>query len=80
MPRFYFDIRDGHGIEHDPVGLDLPDLDAARTEARRALAEMTQEEINASGRGVICIEIRTRRGEPLVELVSVADEREIDGG
>jgi len=43
MPRYYFDVHDQEGIFRDDVGLELPDMEAAITEARRALADMTKE-------------------------------------
>ncbi len=43
MPRYYFDVHDKDGVFRDEVGLDLPDIDAAVVEARRALADMTKE-------------------------------------
>jgi hypothetical protein len=48
MPVYYFDIRDAEGMHGDAVGVELTDMDAAIAEARRTLAEMSQESI---GRG-----------------------------
>ncbi|MEE7446915.1 hypothetical protein MRF4_03255 [Methylobacterium radiotolerans] len=45
MPHFYLHIRDGQWLVEDLDGTDLPDLDAARTEAERsarALLEIQQ--------------------------------------
>lgn len=53
MPHYYFDVHDKDGTFHDEVGLDLPDMDAAITEARRALADMTKEMlIDAGAEGI----------------------------
>lgn len=46
MPRYYFDVHDKDGVFRDEVGLELPDIDAAVAEARRALADMTKELLN----------------------------------
>jgi hypothetical protein len=43
MPRYFFDVHDKEGTFRDDVGIDLPDMDAAIAEARRALADMTKE-------------------------------------
>jgi len=43
MARYYFDVHDKEGVFRDEVGLELPDIDTAITEARRALADMTKE-------------------------------------
>jgi len=76
MPKFFFDIRDQHGSEYDEVGLDLPDLDAARTQARRALGEMMLDGIANSGKVAICVEIRDSAGAEIVEVVAASDDRD----
>lgn len=43
MPIYYFDIRDGTGTHPDDTGVDLPDMDAAIVEGRRALADMSRD-------------------------------------
>lgn len=43
MPRYYFDVHDKEGTFHDEIGIELPNMDAAIVEARRALADMTKE-------------------------------------
>ena len=43
MPHYYFDVHDKDGSFHDEVGLELPDMESAVAEARRALADMTRE-------------------------------------
>lgn len=75
MPRFYFDIRDRTGTRFDVEGIVFDDLDAARTDARRALAEMIADDITKSGTGSICIEIRTDSGISIVEVVGATDDR-----
>ena len=53
MPHYYFDVHDKDGTFEDKVGLDLPDMDSAILEARRALADMTREMlIDASTEGI----------------------------
>jgi hypothetical protein len=50
MPRYFFDVHDKDGVSRDEVGLELPDMPTAVSEARRALADMTREALveNAS--------------------------------
>ena len=50
MPRFFFHIRDRDGLTADPDGTDLPDLEAARTEALAAARDMLAERIVKEGR------------------------------
>jgi len=52
MPHYYFDVHDKDGTFEDEVGLDLPDMDAAITEARRALADMIKEMLLDGAEGV----------------------------
>ena len=49
MPHYYFDVHDKDGAFHDEVGIELPDMDAAVAEARRALADMTKEMLFDAG-------------------------------
>jgi len=40
MPRYYIDIRSHFGIDEDPVGLVLPDVNAARAEALKVVCKL----------------------------------------
>ena len=42
MPRYYFDIQND-GTAADDTGVELPDIDAARSEAAKALLEYSRE-------------------------------------
>jgi hypothetical protein len=56
MPHYYFDVHDKDGTFHDEVGLELPDMDAAIAEARRALADMTKEMlVDAGAEGILIV-------------------------
>ena len=48
MPRFFFDIHDGQHIRDDE-GVELPDLEAVRKEAMRALPGIASDEIPKDG-------------------------------
>ncbi|WP_426127698.1 DUF6894 family protein [Pararhizobium sp. PWRC1-1] len=45
MLRFYFHLRDGEQFEEDIDGIELPDVDSARTEAVVAAREILFEHI-----------------------------------
>lgn len=47
MPQYFFHVRDGDGLTEDPDGSDLPDLEAARTEAAIAAREIAAEHVRA---------------------------------
>ena len=76
MPLYFFDIRDQEGTEYDTDGVELADIAAARIEARRALAEIMQEEIQAKGTGAVRIEIRLGQ-KSVVEVVAASDDRDL---
>ena len=48
MPRFYFDTTDGDALIEDETGLELSDLDEAKAEAARALADLARDVLPAS--------------------------------
>jgi hypothetical protein len=62
MTRYYFHIRDADGMSRDNEGTELPNLEAARREAR------------ASGRDLIADAMKSRR---LVagQMLDIADEQ-----
>lgn len=78
MPHYYFDVHDKDGIFHDEVGLDLPDMETAITEARRALADMTKEMLIGVGAEGIQIIIHDGANGPVRLSVSLETTR-LDG-
>ena len=69
MPRYFFDIDDGVFATRDEDGLELPDDQAARNEASRALAEMARRYIpNDEPQKNIIMWVRDESGEPLLQL------------
>ena len=47
MPRFYFHMRDGDHLLKDPDGTDLPDVEAARTEANVSARHLLADRVRA---------------------------------
>ncbi|MER9120211.1 hypothetical protein NKJ55_13150 [Mesorhizobium sp. M0106] len=45
MPRIFFDFTDNGQVFPDVEGTDLPDLEAAKQEAVRALVEITKDKL-----------------------------------
>lgn len=45
MPHYYFDLVENGQVMRDEDGLVLDDLEAAKGQARRALADVVREEI-----------------------------------
>lgn len=80
MPLYFFDVRDGQGTHRDEVGLELPDLDAAIAEARRALADMSREApVNGHGYDLEIL-IRDDGEGPVKLVLSLKTERLPDAG
>ena len=73
MPRYFFHLRDGKHLLRDAEGVDLLDLEAARTEALLLAREILSEEQRAH----IAIEIWTEF-EPLA-LVELNAENGLGG-
>jgi hypothetical protein len=49
MPHFFFHVRDRDDLTKDVEGVDLPDLEAARAEARASARDMLAERIDSDG-------------------------------
>lgn len=71
MPRYYFDVRDMEGTFVDEMGLDLPDMDAAIREARKALADMVRDALRELNHDAVSIAIRDGADGPVVVSVSL---------
>ena len=57
MPHYYFNLRDGRELIPDDVGLDLPGIERARSEAIRGLADFVHDAICNSTRRELAIEV-----------------------
>ena len=75
MPRYFFDIEDRDGSFPDEVGLELPDMDAAIFEARRALADMAKDMLVGDMDGSVQIHIRDGAEGPVRLSVEMLTER-----
>lgn len=62
MPRYFFDINDGHN-ERDEVGFECGDLQAAVLHAKQALPEIASHEVPKDGeRQAITVLVRDEDG------------------
>ncbi|WP_439400492.1 DUF6894 family protein (plasmid) [Bradyrhizobium sp. PMVTL-01] len=61
MPRYYFDLRDGKHLIQDEEGMDLPDMEAVRNEAARALVDLARDSIRSNSANLV-IEARDENG------------------
>lgn len=66
MPRYYFDVTDEGGARRDAVGVECPDLAAARAEAVRVLPDIARHEMPKDGdRHLFTVIVRDGRGCPV---------------
>ena len=77
MPHYFFDIRDNEGVHRDDIGLELPNIQAAIIEGRRALSEMNND-ISHIDNQVLEIVIRDHGEGPVRLALSVTTEK-LDG-
>jgi Domain of unknown function (DUF6894) len=69
MPLFYFDVRDGQKFTEDDYGLEFPNIEAARDEATRTLAEIAKDVLPGSTVREMAIEVRDEAKDPLLRTV-----------
>lgn len=55
MPKYHFEIVDGYRLE-DPVGLDLPNADQARTVAHDIAKQIATDIASDSTRNVVVVD------------------------
>jgi cobalamin biosynthesis protein CbiD len=75
MPRYFFDIQDGEGVFVDDNGMELPDMETAIREARRALADMVRDVLREQSAQEVLIRIRDGADGPVVLSVTLTTEK-----
>ncbi len=76
MPRFYFDVREGFGLEPDETGLDLKDTDAAEINAMHIAGEFGSDRLPATKGGAITVDVRNEERQMVVSVrVTMGSER-----
>jgi hypothetical protein len=74
MPLFYFNIRDGETLDRDDEGRDLPDVAAARFEARQSARDILVQRLFAGQNTAGFIEIVDETGV-ILERISIQEMR-----
>lgn len=67
MARYYFNHRDGDAFIQDDEGVELESLEAAATEAARALADCARDVLPRSIRRELTIEVGDEDKQPLLQ-------------
>jgi hypothetical protein len=57
MPRYYFDVVNGHGLERDELGKDVP-REAIPNEVASILADIAREELPTVMLGMMQVNVR----------------------
>ena len=61
MPLYFFDTRYEDAFIEDDVGLELPNLESAMTQASLSLAELARDVLPGSERRTLIVEVRDKR-------------------
>lgn len=67
MPRFFFDFMDADNPYRDDQGTDLPDVETAKAEASRVLAEILRDKVRDGSCREIAVKVRSEAGEQLLK-------------
>ena len=70
MPLYFFDTRDNDDFVEDDTGLQLPDLEAVKVEAAKALAELARDVIPGSVKRKLSVEVRDQQGPVLKAIMT----------
>ena len=57
---YFFDTRDNGTFIEDDIGIDLADLEAAKTQAALSLTELARDVLPGSIKRVLSVEVRNR--------------------
>ncbi|QRM33915.1 hypothetical protein [Microvirga sp. VF16] len=66
MPRFFFDTFDGEQFYPDKTGQELPDIEAARIEAQKALPDMVSDALPDADRRSFVVNVRNEAGKTVL--------------
>ena len=61
MALYFFDTRDNDDFIEDDVGVELPDLDGVKHQARLALAELARDVLPGNIKRNLAVEVRDER-------------------
>lgn len=67
MPRFFFDFMDADDSHPDDEGIELPDIEAAKAEASRALAEIVNDNVRDGSCHELAVKVHSEAGGPLLK-------------
>jgi hypothetical protein len=65
MPVFFFDTRDDDSFMRDDIGIELPDIAAAKEQAALSLAELARDVLPSCMQRELAVEVRDASGPVL---------------
>jgi hypothetical protein len=68
MPRYYFNFREGEELEADPEGQDLPNVEAAKNEARFYASELLRDAAVGGEASAQTVEVTDAKGELILRF------------
>jgi len=82
MPRYYFDVLEDGTMAQDEVGVEFPNFEAAKAEARATLPAIAQGYLARGDHKYLEIRVRDEAGRPLVRvaLALVVEDLQDQGG
>jgi len=63
MPRYFFDVVNGHGLERDEQGKNLPLRDTITNEVAAILADIAKEELSTTPLAMMQVNVRDDVGK-----------------
>jgi hypothetical protein len=78
MPHYYFDTRDNENFIADEIGLDLQDVEAARDEAARGLADLAKDILPEGIQRTLAIEVKDEFKRPLLRTALVFEVKYLE--
>lgn len=79
MPRYFVDVAENSNIVEDEVGSDLPNLEAGRKLALRALAEVARDYVQSGSNQTFIATVRDESGASSYCAKLTLTDRWIDG-
>jgi hypothetical protein len=70
MTRYFFDTSDNGKFLRDDVGIELPDLQAVKTEAAKSLAELARDVLPGAVKRRMSVEARDERQPVLMAVLN----------
>ncbi len=66
MPRYFFDTSDGDRLIPDDEGIEMQDIEAAKAEAQRALADIAKDALPDGEQRTFVVSVRDEAGQVVV--------------